>query len=130
MRESWENAAVSGGELADDALRGVQDDGTVYRLLCSTWLLNGPKIPVRERKAIAALDGEQAQAFRAGVLGGILREDEALPAPADSLAQGLEGNERKALLFQAAFVSSGSADSRVTENVTAPYGGTGDTAGD
>ena len=119
VRESWENAAASGGELADDALRGAQDDGTVYRLLCSTWLLNGPKIPVRERKAIAALDGEQAQAFRAGVLGGILREDEALPAPADSLAQGLEGNERKALLFQAAFVSSGSADSRVTENVTA-----------
>ena len=119
VRESWENAAASGGELADDALRGAQDDGTVYRLLCSTWLLNGPKLPVRERKAIAALDGEQAQAFRAGVLGGILREDEALPAPADSLAQGLEGNERKALLFQAAFVSSGSADSRVTENVTA-----------
>ena len=119
VRVSWENAAASGGELADDALRGAQDDGTVYRLLCSTWLLNGPKLPVRERKAIAALDGEQAQAFRAGVLGGILREDEALPAPADSLAQGLEGNERKALLFQAAFVSSGSADSRVTENVTA-----------
>ena len=85
VRESWENAAASGGELADDALRGAQDDGTVYRLLCSTWLLNG----------------------------------EALPAPADSLTQGLEGNERKALLFQAAFVSSGSADSRVTENVTA-----------
>ena len=119
LRENWAGVAPSGGELAEAALRSAQDDGTVYRLLCTTWLLNGPKIPVSQRKAITALDGEQARAFRAGVLGGVLREEEALPAPADSLTQGLEGNERKALLFQAAFVSSGSAGSSVAENVTA-----------
>ena len=118
VRENWEDVTASGDVMAEDALGSAENDGTVYRLLCTSWLFNGPKIPASQRKAITAMDEKQAQAFRAGVLSGVLRQDEALPSPADELVQGLEGNERNAFLFQAAFVSSGSADGKIAENVT------------
>ncbi len=118
VRENWAGVAASGGDMAEDALKSAEDDGTVYRLLCTTWLFNGPKISAGQRKKITALDDEAAQAFRAGVLGGVLREDETLPSPADDIAEGLEGNERKGMLFQADFVSSGSTDSSVADNVS------------
>jgi len=118
VRESWEGVTASGKEMAEDTLSSAENDGTVYRLLCTTWLFNGPKITASQRKAIAAVDGARAPAFRDSVLGGILREDAALPPPADRIVQDLEKNQRKAALFQAAFVSCGSAGSDVSENVS------------
>ena len=88
------------------------------RLLCVTYLVNGPKIGTANRKELTAprddLPSFRLQLLRAAALSGA-----PVPAEAEGVIAGLEGEARGAMLMQAFLVSSGSAESTVTEHANA-----------
>ena len=114
LKNAWENQQKGAGT---DAEALTEDTELTYKLLYTTYLVSGPKVSTANRKAVTALSGNAASDFRSALLKCILNEEESLPAEAQKAAEGLSGSERQAMLMQLFFVSSGSAESRITENV-------------
>ena len=114
LKNAWENQQKGAGT---DAEALAEDTELTYKLLYTTYLVSGPKVSTANRKAVTALSGNAASDFRSALLKCILNEEEPLPAEAQKAAEGLSGSERQAMLMQLFFVSSGSAESRITENV-------------
>ena len=115
LKEAWENQSKGSGSEAE-AL-AAEDPSLAYKLLYATYLLNGPKVSTANRKAITAVSDEKAADFRSQILKAVADETAPLPAEAEKMAEGLTGSERQSMLMQVFFVSSGSADGPVTENV-------------
>ena len=66
---SWENQKTGGQADAEALLSGEKDEaGLLYRLLYTTYLVNGPKVSTGNKKEIAALNAADAEAFRQGLL--------------------------------------------------------------
>ena len=116
VENTWEKQKAGSGEAAGQ-LAG--DESTAYRLLYSAYLVNGPKINATNRKVITGIAEEKASEFRKQLLSCIVDEQLPLPAELESVAGELEGVERQAMLMQAYFVSTGSAEGRMTESATA-----------
>ena len=116
----WESQK-EGGQAELDAALG-QDSGRterLYKLLYTTYLVNGPKVAASARKEITAVDAKEQAAFRTALLTCIADENAAVPAAAEKAVGSLEGLDRQAMLMQVFFVSNGSTESKLTEHVNA-----------
>jgi len=119
LRAIWEGQK-KGGAAELDALLEESGGGRgelTQKLLFAAYLVNGPKVSTAGKKAVAALDGEALADFRAQLLAAMADESAPLPAAAETLAGKLTGQERQAMLMQLWYVSCGSAEARVTEQV-------------
>ena len=114
LKNAWESQQKGAGTDAEALAEGPE---LTYKLLYTTYLVSGPKVSTANRKAVTAISGNAASDFRSALLKCIVNEEEPLPAEAQKAAEGLSGSERQAMLMQLFFVSSGSAESRITENV-------------
>ena len=113
---AWESQKTGGQAEAEALLAAEKDDAALlYKLLYTTYLVNGPKVSTSQKKEIAALSAADAEAFRQGLLNGIMDETAALPAAAGA-AEKLTGEERQAMLAQLWFVSNDSAASTDSVN--------------
>ena len=120
LTAAWENQKAGGGKDAESVLDAAGDKGRqemLYKLLYTTYLVSGPKVSSSIKKELAAVPEAQADAFRAELLSCAVDETAALPAQAQKAAGDLTGQERQAMLFQLFFVSSGSTEAGITENV-------------
>ena len=117
LRDAWENQnAGAGEEAARLAAEGGERKGEITgKLLYTTYLVNGPKVSTSDRKEL--LGAKDGKALRLQLLQCMIDESLPLPKEAASLAEGLTGTERQAMLLQAFFVSGGSAGSDLTDNV-------------
>ncbi len=112
LTEAWKSQSKT-AELPEN----VDEPEEVYKLLYTLYLVNGPKVSTGNRKTILAVPESSVSAFRQQLLGCVVDENATLPSAAEKLLDGLSGSERQAMLMQAFFVSSGSTESRITENV-------------
>ena len=112
LYSAWEGQKTGGQTDAEALLAAEKDDtGLLYRLLYTTYLVNGPKVSSGNKKEIAALNAADAAAFRQGLLDCLADDEAALPAIAEGTAGKLEGQEKQAMLMQLWFVSNDSAAS-------------------
>ncbi len=121
LKDAWESQKSGAGDEAEKTAvsAGDRKRESTYKLLYTTYLMNGPKVSTSNRKELQSIPAEKAQAFRQMLLQCMQDESVPLPAEAEGMAGGLEGKERQAALMQAFFVSGGSADSSITGNVNA-----------
>ncbi len=122
LADSWEDLKKGGGETAGALLSGAAEDereALTHKLLYATFLTAGPKVSTANRKQIAALTEAEAESFRAALLRCVLDDRAEAPAAAAKLAGELTGAEREAMLMQVWFVSCGSMEAGVTEQVNA-----------
>ena len=117
LRDAWENQnAGAGEEAARLTAEGGERKGEITgKLLYTTYLVNGPKVSTSDRKEL--LGAKDGKALRLQLLQCMIDESLPLPKEAASLAEGLTGTERQAMLLQVFFVSGGSAGSDLTDNV-------------
>ena len=114
LRGAWEGVSKGSSGEADAVLDQYGDDRALpYKLLYTAYLVSGPKVGASDRKAVIAMDGET----REQLLRCAADETAELPAGAEKLAGSLSGTERRAMLLQMFFISSGSTESDVTEHV-------------
>ena len=116
LKDAWDTQKKGSGEEVM-ALAESSAEAADYKLLYTAYLVNGPKVNASQRKTITAMRESKASEFRQRLLECILDEEKPLPAEAEPLAGSLTGTERQAMLMQIFFVSSGSAESKITENV-------------
>ena len=114
LTETWKSQS-SAAELPED----MKDRADVYKLLFAAYLVNGPKVSTANRKIITAVPENSVSAVRQQLLKCVLDENEALPAEISKMAEDLKGSERQAMLMQVFFVSCGSMESQITNNVNA-----------
>ncbi len=114
LTDAWKSQSKS-KELPEEA----DKPETAYKLLYTVYLLNGPKVGAGNRKSITAIPESGVSDFRRQLLAGVLDENAGLPKEAEKITEGLSGSERQAMLMQGFFISCGSTESRVTENVNA-----------
>ena len=116
LKDAWDTQKKGSGEEVM-ALAESSAEAADYKLLYTAYLVNGPKVNASQRKTITAMRENEASEFRQRLLECILDEEKPLPAEAEPLAGSLTGSERQAMLMQIFFVSSGSAESKITDNV-------------
>ena len=117
---AWEKQKKGGGAMLAELLSEEDEDERetlAQKLLYATYLVSGPKVSTANRKAVTALSGDEAEAFRLQLLRCLCDETAELPPAAQKLAGDLSGEERAAMLMQIWYVSSGSAEASVTEQV-------------
>ncbi len=112
---AWEGQKPGGGADAEALLTAEGDSAALlYKLLYTTYLVNGPKVSTSQKKEIAALSGAEEDAFRQGLFNCLADDSAPLPEAAKA-AEKLAGEEKRAMLVQLWFVSNDSA--AVTEAV-------------
>ena len=117
---AWEKQKKGGGATLAELLSEEDEDGReslAQKLLYAAYLVNGPKVSTANRKAVTTLSGDEAEAFRLQLLRCLCDEAAELPPAAKNLAGDLSGEERAAMLMQIWYVSNGSADPGITEQV-------------
>ena len=117
---AWEKQKKGGSAMLADLLAEADEDereALAQKLLYATYLMNGPKVSTANRKAVTALNGDEADAFRLQLLRCLCDEAAELPPTAQKLTGDLSGEERAAMLMQIWYVSNGSADPGITEQV-------------
>ena len=120
LSSSWESQKKGGKDLLEEILAETEEaerESLSRKLLYATYLVNGPKVSSANRKAITAISGNETDAFHTQLLRSLLDETTELPAALQKLAGDLTGEERSAMLMQAWYVSNGSAEPGVTEQV-------------
>ena len=118
LKDTWESQKKGSGDALDALLKetdGDEREELNQKLLYAAYLTAGPKVSTANRKAVTALSGDEAEAFRAGLLKCMLDEKTELPKAAQKLAGDLSGEKRQAMLMQTWYISCGSAESGVTE---------------
>ncbi len=113
---AWDSQKTGGSQDALTLVEGAQDPSAMtYKLLYSTYLLNGPKVSTANKKEIAALSDSEKSSFRQGLLTALTDDAAPLPEAAQKAAGDLTGQERQAMLMQLLFVShdTGSATEHV-----------------
>ncbi len=117
---AWEKQKKGGAATLADLLAEEDEEereALAQKLLYATYCMNGPKVSTANRKSITALSGDEAEAFRLQLLRCLCDETAELPPAAQKPAGDLSGEERAAMLMQTWYVSNGSADSGITEQV-------------
>jgi len=117
---AWEKQKKGGGAALADVLAEEDEEereALAQKLLYATYCMNGPKVSTANRKAVTTLSGDEAEAFRLQLLRCLCDEAAELPPAAKNLAGDLSGEERAAMLMQIWYVSNGSADPVITEQV-------------
>ena len=95
---------ASWDSLTDDADKTVTSGDQIWRLLYTTYSVNGPKVTSAIKKAVAAVPAAEREEFRKTLLACAL--DETLPLPEGAAAAAdLTGDDRTGMLFQLYFIS-------------------------
>lgn len=119
--DAWEGQKSGAGAEAEALLNAAQEGaerrGLLWRLLYTTYLVNGPKVSTANKREITGVSAADEAAFRQGLLAALVDETAAVPTAAQSAVGDARGAERQAMLAQTLFVSNGSTDSRITEQV-------------
>ena len=110
--DAWKSQD-KGAELPEEA---DESEGS-FKLLYTVYLVNGPKVGAGNRKVVTAIPKDSVSGFRQQLLACVIDENAALPVEAEKLVDGLSGNDRQAMLMQIFFISCGSAEAGITENV-------------
>ena len=87
----------------EDSSRNLSGDALTERemkLLAASYALNGPKVKSASRKKLISLSDSDWNALSDAVLRAAAGEEIPLPGPAAELCEGLEGQERRAMLMQ------------------------------
>ena len=103
LSATWEKQKKGGSETLEELLASEGDNGReelMHKLLYASYLTAGPKVSTANRKAVTALSGEDAAAFRAELLKCLLDETAEVPRAAQKLVGDLEGTDRQAALMQ------------------------------
>ena len=119
LSAAWESVQAGGAEKAEAILSEAPEGertALAYKLLYTTYLVNGPKVSTAQKKEIAALSGTDLAAFQTAMLDGITDETAEIPPQAGKAAE-LQGEERQAALMQLLFTSDGSAASTESVNI-------------
>ena len=97
----------------------ISDSASAYKLLYSAYLVSGPKVSTSNRKEIlSAKDNGSGEGTYAQQLLHCVTDDScSMPGAAEKMTADLSESERQAMLMQIFFVSTGSTNSRITENV-------------
>ena len=117
---AWEKQKPGSTAALEELLGGRSDSARrklTHRLLYATYLVSGPKVATADRKAIVSAVEKDPDGFRQQVLKAVQDETAALPSAAEKAAGDLNGQERQAMLMQVWYVSNGSAEAAVTEQV-------------
>ena len=115
LTSAWEGQAEGGGERAGRLT--AEDEGSAWRLLYATYLVGGPKISASDRKAVSALNDEDAAQARRAILYALSGEEAELPSAVRNIVEGLEGEDRDAALAQAYFLSAATLDEDASQAV-------------
>ena len=100
LTSSWTSLSAEGGERLAQTLEGVEGEKRetlLSRLLYATYLLTGPKVSSKEKKALAGLSSPEE------ILSGVLDEEASLPTEVAEMVASLSGTERAGMLLQAYF---------------------------
>lgn len=119
VEETWESQKKGSAEKVLSLANNTGKDGEMlnWKLLYSAYLANGPKVSTANRKEISAGVTNRGSELRQQLLKCAVDEGEKLPKEVEKMADSLEGEARQSALIQAFFVSCGSAESDVIENV-------------
>ena len=119
LTAAWDSqksgAAADAEALLNEAGAGRRE--LLYKLLYTTYLVNGPKVSTANKREIIGVAAGSAEAFRQGVLAAAVDESAAVPEAARDAVGDLTGSARQSMLMQILFVSNGSTESKVTEQV-------------
>ena len=103
LADTWENQKKGSGEeleqILDDAGENRREE-LLHKLLYITFQVSGPKVSSSIKKALAAVPGEETEAFLHSLLTGVIDESAPLHESAASAAENLEGMDRQAMLMQ------------------------------
>jgi len=117
----WESQKAGSTANLDAILAEVQNDQArselLYKLLYTTYVVNGPKVSTANRRDIMGIAEKQAGPFRMQLLAAIADETAPVPEAAVKSVGELTGTERQAMLMQVYFVSNDAANSKATDNV-------------
>ena len=109
LESAWESQKK--GSAADvESIIAASDDPeeAAFKLLYTTYLVNGPKVTTANRKELTALSGADADELRRGLLACVADDSAPIPADAAKTMGDLAGEEKQAMLMQAWFVSNDS----------------------
>lgn len=119
LTAAWDSQK-SGAAADAEALLNAAGAGRrelLYKLLYTTYLVNGPKVSTANKREITGVAAGSLEAFRQGLLAAAVDESAAVPEAAWDAVGDLTGSARQSMLMQALFVSNGSTESKVTEQV-------------
>ena len=94
----WKDDEALASSLAD--LSGKALTEREFKLLALTYAMSGPKVKTAQRKALAALSPEAQQDLLSKLLLCLSGSEQDLPAEAQDMLEGLEGEDRTAMLMQ------------------------------
>ena len=99
---SWTDAVGEDCTATVDTYLQDSDDPAreQMELLAISYALDGPKVSSKEKKALAALSGDERADFYGQLFAGMLDETASLPEPAASAVEKEEGMECSAMLMQ------------------------------
>ena len=119
LRAAWESQKKGSAQELDTILEegGEQRGELIQKLLCTSYLVSGPKVNTAGKKAIAAIPAKELADFRAQLLETVLDEKASLPAAAEKLTEKLSGQERRAMLMQILYMSCDLSGSNTTDQV-------------
>ena len=108
---NWQEMAKGSREDAAEAYLSGKDDPleAQMKLLSLSYAVSGPKVSSGTKKAMAVLDAQGREAFRAQVLACLLDESVPLPEQALDACGDMTGTDRDAMLMQL-FLTSASPD--------------------
>ena len=92
LASTWESQKEGGKAELDEALtEGGERSERLYKLLYTTYLVNGPKVAASARKEITGVDAKEQSAFQKALLACITDENAAVPAAAEKAVGSLTG---------------------------------------
>jgi len=98
ISSAWKNDTA-----VEESLAGLSGNALTereFKLLALTYAMSGPKVKTAQRKALAALSAEDQKDLLGKLLLCANGKEQTLSPEAEDLLQGLEGEERTAMLMQ------------------------------
>ena len=111
LAAAWSEAAKEDRTALVDTYmqQAANAEEAQMKLLALSYSVAGPKVSSKEKKALAALDSSERDAFRAAMLQGIVDDTAVLPEVAAAAVEGEEDLEKDGILMQL-FLTSVNAD--------------------
>ncbi len=120
LTSAWEEQKAGGGAEAEALLSESSEaerEALLFRLLYTTYKVGGPKVAASVKKGIQALSADRLSALQKQLMDGLTDENAPLPEEVVKAADGLQGEERSAMLMQLFFTCFEGQSSALSEDV-------------
>lgn len=120
LTEAWEGQKKGAEAELDEILEQAEAanrEELIHKLLYMTYQISGPKVSSSTKKALAAIPENEKDALTGSLLSAISDDQEPLPKAAASVAEKLEGSERRAMLMQLVYTALGEKSHLKTEDI-------------